>query len=200
MGTPKDAKIWEAARATSSEPTFFERIQIGRFKQAFLSGSTGANNPVNHLWSEAEQQWGQPLTNNINCLVSIGTGEPTSKAFGNFFPEVWNTLEAISRDAESSARHFLNNHLDLTNEPLRYFRFNVTAGLGDVGLEVLDAIPLIASATDDYFEDQEIHKKVLQLRICLQKTGRNIFDILVKRSGIGKERKNFSTNELLCRI
>ncbi|KAF9630334.1 phospholipase [Lasiodiplodia theobromae] len=186
-GTPKDAKIWEAARATSAEPTFFERIQIGRFKQAFLSGSTGANNPVNHLWSEAEQQWGQPLAKSINCLVSIGTGEPTSKAFGSFLPEVWSTLEAISRDAESSARHFLDNHLELTNDPLRYFRFNVTAGLGDVGLEEYKDIPLIASATDEYFEDREIHMKVEQLRALLEKTERNIINILVERSAVGRD-------------
>jgi len=43
-------KIWEAARATSAATSFFNPITIGT--ESFVDGATGANNPINELWTE----------------------------------------------------------------------------------------------------------------------------------------------------
>lgn len=39
-----DIKIWEAARATSAAPTYFERIKVGGYE--LIDGGLEANNPV----------------------------------------------------------------------------------------------------------------------------------------------------------
>jgi hypothetical protein len=77
-------RIWEAARATSAASTFFDSISIGVPGQRFLDGGTGANNPVRHLWGEAVDSLprGELLPDNLGCLISIGTGQPDHKSFG----------------------------------------------------------------------------------------------------------------------
>ncbi|KMU75740.1 hypothetical protein CIHG_10262 [Coccidioides immitis H538.4] len=37
---------WEACRATSAASSFFSPIAIGPYKEGFVDGATGANNPV----------------------------------------------------------------------------------------------------------------------------------------------------------
>jgi len=39
-------RIWEACRATSAASSFFNPIAIGRYKEEFMDGATGANNPI----------------------------------------------------------------------------------------------------------------------------------------------------------
>ena len=43
---PKQCQDWEACRATSAASSFFDPIAIGRYKEEFGDGATGANNPV----------------------------------------------------------------------------------------------------------------------------------------------------------
>ena len=69
--THSNCKIWEAARATSATPTFFERIEIGR-KQPFIDGGLGRNNPSHVVLDEAFALFG---ARRIGCLVSIGSGQ-----------------------------------------------------------------------------------------------------------------------------
>lgn len=52
-------KIWEAARATSAAPSFFDPIKIGGFGEAFGDEGTGANNPVRILWNQAQYRLNQ---------------------------------------------------------------------------------------------------------------------------------------------
>ena len=52
-GLSEELRIWEAARATSAASSFFEPIKVGRNRQTFIDGATGANNPVRQLWNEA---------------------------------------------------------------------------------------------------------------------------------------------------
>ena len=76
-------KIWEAARATSAASTFFDPITIG--DECFVDGVTGANNPIQYLWTEVGDVWKErdgPLENEIKCILSIGTGIPSLQPFG----------------------------------------------------------------------------------------------------------------------
>jgi hypothetical protein len=75
-------KIWEACRATSAASSFFDHIAIGRYKEEFVDGATGANNPVPELWNQAQLMWGpEPLEGKVQCLVSIGTGVSSLQPF-----------------------------------------------------------------------------------------------------------------------
>ena len=39
-----DIKLWQAARATSAAPSYFEHIEVGKYK--LVDGGLGANNPT----------------------------------------------------------------------------------------------------------------------------------------------------------
>src|ERR1700744_1594074 len=83
-----ETKIWEAARATTAAPTFFEPIQIGPTNRIFGDGGTGPNNPINELWNEAIDNCEGSLLQNLACIVSIGTGVPNLKKFGKSIKDV----------------------------------------------------------------------------------------------------------------
>ena len=67
-------RIWEAARATSAAPTFFEPITIVDPKpsSSYVDGGLKHNNPSEIAIAEAERIWPQAKR---FVLVSIGTGK-----------------------------------------------------------------------------------------------------------------------------
>lgn len=154
--------IWAAARATSAASSFFDSIKIG--EEDFVDGATPANNPINEMWTEAydtfgirgDQNW--KLEDNIRCLVSIGTGMPSLKPFGNDLKSVGKALLAIATDTEKCAEDFHRHHLLLAKQH-RYCRFNVLRGLEDVGLEDASKIDRIIGATRRYIQTQSVFEQ-----------------------------------------
>lgn len=161
--------IWQAARATSAASTFFESIQVGPEGEKFLDGATGANNPVNVVWDEAHDIWKctGPTEDDLQCLVSIGTGVPTVKAFGGSLKSIGETLKNMSTETETTAESFLRRYTRLHDDQ-RYFRFNVLSGLGDIGLEEATKLALISAATRRYLTSEEPKK---QLERCAKNLG-----------------------------
>lgn len=162
--------IWQAARATSAASTFFEPIRIGPYNENFLDGATGANNPVNIVWDEARDIW-RPigaLENNLQCLVSVGTGVPSVTAFGNNLKNIGEALKNMSTETERTAEDFVRRYSRLHSEE-RYFRFNVLTGLEKVGLEDATKMDVIGQATRRYVTTEE-HKK--RLESCAKNLGR----------------------------
>jgi hypothetical protein len=158
-----NVKIWEACRATSAASSFFDPIAIGRYKEEFVDGGTGANNPVVELWNQAQLMWGpEPLSDKVRCLVSIGTGVPSLKFFRDDVLHIGETLIAIATETVQTAERFRQDksYLDSSNQ---YFRFNVTRGLEDVGLENSEKKKEIAAATRRYIGSQEVYK---QMQAC----------------------------------
>ena len=153
-------KIWEACRATSAAPSFFDSIALGPYGEEFVDGATGANNPVFEVWDQAQLVWGpQPIEDRIQCLVSIGTGIPKLKAFGDDPYHIGKTLIAIATETEKTAEKFQRDktHLDKIG---RYYRFNVTHGLEEIGLEDSKKKPGIAAATNGYVGSYDVYKKM----------------------------------------
>jgi ankyrin repeat protein len=153
-------KIWEACRATSAASSFFDPIAIGRYKEEFVDGATGANNPVVELWNQAQLMWGpEPLEGKIQCLVSIGTGIPALRPFGDDVIHIGETLVAIATETEQTAERFQRDKSHLDNNG-RYFRFNVDRGLDSIGLEETTKKREIAAATRRYIGSHEVSKRV----------------------------------------
>jgi hypothetical protein len=49
---------------------------MGIYKEEFLDGATGANNPVEVMWNQAMDTFEtKSLEEELQCLVSIGNGE-----------------------------------------------------------------------------------------------------------------------------
>lgn len=162
----KHTKIWEAGRATSAAPSFFDPAKIGPFGETFLDGGAGANNPINELWNEAKNVWSsESLEAQLRCLISVGTGVPEVTGFGDYPHEMAAAIAAIATDTQRTAQEFHKRNSALDQDSTRvYFRFNVPSGLGKVGLEETKKKDLIATITRDYLaEDQQV---LNQLRAC----------------------------------
>lgn len=179
QGGIANARVWEVARATSAHPAFFDPITIGSYGTEFSGGLATTNNPINLAWSEAEQQWGAPLARKLNCVVSIGTGlvAITPSRLSN--EETMEALQTVSHDARRSARSFQQSHRDFIQQSTRYFRFEVTEGTRRVGFAEDKAKAF--SATNDYFEDDEVGEKAELLHKLLQDTAKSMWDVKIWR-------------------
>ncbi len=132
------ATIWEAARATSAASGFFDPISIGKHGQEYVDAGLGCNNPVDEVWTEAQEIWapeGEDLAALVKCFISIGTGNPgTSPIEDNALKMFSKTLKEIATETEKTADIFAKRNRGLFFQE-RYFRFNVDQGLQSVGLE-----------------------------------------------------------------
>ena len=156
-------KIWEACRATSAASSFFDPIDIGRYKEEFVDGATGANNPVWEVWNQAQLMWGpQPLEGRVKCVVSIGTGVPSLKPFRDHVLHIGETLVAIATETEQTAERFRRDKSHLEDNG-QYYRFNVDRGLEEIGLEESGKRKEIAAATRRYVGSQGVFK---QMQAC----------------------------------
>ena len=157
--------LWEAARATSAAPGFFERIQFQRSKASFADGALGRNNPIRVLINEARQIWPDlPL----GCVISIGTGLGKIGALGNKLHALLKKCVEIATDAENEADSFLEDDqgIRLWDEK-RYFRFNVQRGLEDVKLDEAspDDLEKLRAMTTAYLNNT---KTAAEVDICAQ--------------------------------
>ena len=162
------AKIWEAARATSAASGFFDSITIGKHGQEYVDAGLGCNNPVDEVWTEAQDIWSPEEDNlaaSVKCFISIGTGNPgTSPIEHGAFKVFTKTLKDIATETEKTAENFAKRNRGLFFQQ-RYFRFNVDQGLQSVGLEEFKKEKEIASATSSYMESLQVQK---QTRNCSQ--------------------------------
>ena len=156
-------KIWEAARATSAAPSFFDPIKIGGFREKFSDRVTGANNPVRAFWFEAKNSLlkpGESLERNLKYLVSIGTGVPSLRPFSESVLGIGKTLLNMATETEATAELFHREHSDLDHGN-QYFRFSVTKGLEEIGLEETAQINKIMAATRRYVASQPVERQML---------------------------------------
>ena len=164
--------IWQAARATSAATSFFEPIEIEN--EEFVDGATPANNPITELWSEAYDIFsdsgdsGWALDENVACVVSVGTGVPAIRPFGDDPLQIGAKLVKIATDTEKRAEDFARHHPHLFKKG-RYFRFNVNRGLENIGLEDESKLKDIISATRCYLQSEQIRRLLVQ---CAARLGK----------------------------
>lgn len=159
------ASIWEAGRATSAASTFFDPITIGPNRQTFLDGATGSNNPIRHLWVEAQDVWSsRPLEDQIGCIVSIGTGvpkavKPRTNKIGGLKYVKENVLDTEQDESEFAQEHpcFVANN--------QYFRFNVPDDLARIGLEKVGKIDEIVDITQHHLAKDTVR---VQVQTCAE--------------------------------
>ncbi|KAH7370488.1 acyl transferase/acyl hydrolase/lysophospholipase [Rhexocercosporidium sp. MPI-PUGE-AT-0058] len=151
------AKVWEVARATSAASSFFDPVIIGNFD--FIDGSTPANNPISEMWTEAFDVFKKGdnwrLEDNILCLVSIGTGIPAIRSFGDDTLRLGKALPAIATDTERRAEDFHRHHSHMAQNR-QYFRFNVLWGLESVGLDETSKLDQISACTQKYLQSETV--------------------------------------------
>ncbi|CAK7221370.1 hypothetical protein SBRCBS47491_004506 [Sporothrix bragantina] len=130
-----DCKIWEAGRATSAAPTYFDPIYIGDpgEEEIYIDGGLGYNNPVEQVLEEASRIF---PGRNVDCVVSIGTGVagvirfPSSPKTSPF--QLVHALTEMATDSDRTAERV---YYQYRNTPNVYFRFNVDRGLNGIELD-----------------------------------------------------------------
>lgn len=146
--------MWEAVRATSAAPLFFEPITLQASQHTFVDGALRANNPVDQVISEARFLW---PGRGIGCLISLGTGVKLLQRHStqkSRLHEVLHSLADIATDANNKAREFRDT---LEGRELirskRYFRYSVPYGVGEVDLADFEEVPYMESMTLPYMVD-----------------------------------------------
>jgi len=116
--------------------------------------------------------WGQTARQRIECLLSIGTGEPAENAFGKGLKDIASTLIDIATETERTATEFQTAQAptlgDATLGKNVYFRFNVTKGLEKIGLEKYEDKAKIAAATKVYLSGPEISSRIVSFAEALR--------------------------------
>jgi patatin-like phospholipase/acyl hydrolase len=148
-----DCFVWEAARATTAAPLFFEPITLAASQATFADGGIRANNPIMEVSREARRLW---PNRSIGCLVSLGTGitsTPPLNVTKSRFHEVVKTLVHIATDADEEAQKYRDTaegtHL-IRNK--KYFRYSVSQGIDHVDLNEFEKFPYMGQMTLPYLK------------------------------------------------
>lgn len=155
----RTTRIWEALRATSAAPTFFEEMQFGTPKVTYLDGGVGFNNPCAEVDYAAKALW---EGRSIGVIVSVGTGlqSLTSvKKMATWLPFGLGTdislATALAGMATSTARVDNEMRRMYNNSDTKYYRFDVDRGLANISLEQWMKEDEMASLTEQYMQDGE---------------------------------------------
>lgn len=153
----RQTKIWQALRATSAAPTFFEEMTFGTPRMTYLDGGVGFNNPCAEVNHAAKEIW---EGRSIGVIVSIGTGLqtiPSVKKVASWLPFGLGTdialASALASMATGTARVDNEMHRMYYGTPTRYTRFDVESGLADVSLEQWMKEDEMAALTEQYMRD-----------------------------------------------
>ena len=146
-------KIWEAARATSAATTFFDPIEIMPFKQKFVDGALGWNNPIELADVESRDSW----ENDERIMISLGTGSVPGQEWGGDIVDLARQLARIVTQADMTNDRFRKGHPELINDN-RLFRFTVTQGLGNISLDEHEAFNRIATYTHTYVSNDDVYR------------------------------------------
>ncbi|KIJ50252.1 hypothetical protein M422DRAFT_116234, partial [Sphaerobolus stellatus SS14] len=163
--------IWEAARATSAAPTFFERISIagpGHPKQSYIDGGLGRNNPTKQIIEEARLIFPD---RHVACVISIGTGKPSTISipkpsfFQRILPgELIRATIAIATDCEAIEQEVAQRFRSV---PDFYYRFNVEQGMQSIGLAEFDKMENVVAHTDQYIRGEEVKQRFTNVVLAL---------------------------------
>lgn len=152
--------IWQAARATSAAPLFFEPIEFGTPPRKYVDGGVHMNNPIRAVLDEAHSLWPRQQGRKIGCVVSIGTGIQSLQGVGTRGHEIIGAMVEAATNCEKVAREFREDLNVADPRPgYEYFRFNVD-GLHGIGLEDWNKFDYLSGATADYLRThrQEVER------------------------------------------
>ncbi|KAK3314374.1 acyl transferase/acyl hydrolase/lysophospholipase [Apodospora peruviana] len=148
--------IWEACRATSAAPTYFDPIDIGDEgeQETFLDAGLGYNNPVEQVLEEARLVF---PGRRIACVVSIGTGLarvikfPSSPKTSPL--KLVEALKKMATESDTTAERVQKRFRNIKDT---YSRFSVDRGLEDIELEEWENLGKVRTYTTGYLEQDTV--------------------------------------------
>ncbi|KAI9836887.1 MAG: hypothetical protein M1819_001052 [Sarea resinae] len=151
-----NTKIWEALRATSAAPTFFEEMTFGTPRMTYLDGGVGFNNPSEEVAYIASSLWPK---RSIGLIVSVGTGLQSIPSVQKSIPLPFGLshdvalASALVSMATSTAR--VDNEMQRTysKSHTEYVRFDVDRGMAAISLEEYMKENEMGSLTAQYMNE-----------------------------------------------
>ncbi|OCL07594.1 FabD/lysophospholipase-like protein [Glonium stellatum] len=160
-----ECTIWEAARATSAAPTFFDPITFSN-GATFRDGALRDNNPIFQLINEVSQEFS---SREIGTILSLGTGVSSAISLGSGLLSVAEACAKIATDTEEKAEAFTETYCGPGGKfRNKYFKFNVTQGLQNVGLEEWHKLDRTWASTQDYLKSQDQRERLNSCARSLQ--------------------------------
>lgn len=158
-----DCSIWQAARATSAAPLFFDPITFGTPPRSYVDGGIHVNNPIRAVVDEAHSLRTLGKERKIGCIVSIGTGIQSLQGVGTRGHQIIAALANAATDCEKVAREY-REELQVADSRPEYFRFSV-GGLHGIGLEEWKQFDKLSAATADYLRTHrdDVHSCALAI-------------------------------------
>lgn len=159
----ENCTIWEAIRATTAAPAFFEPIEIGvaGMKIRYVDGGLGCNNPITQVLAEAHSLWPD---RKIASIVSIGAGRgktialPVSTSIvSNPSQRLVKTLHSIATDCERAA-DICQRRFGTADRV--YARLNVDQGMQDILINGWDKLGEVKAHTQQYLVKPAIKHEV----------------------------------------
>ncbi|KAK3376988.1 hypothetical protein B0T24DRAFT_665831 [Lasiosphaeria ovina] len=148
--------IWEACRATSAAPTYFDPIEIGEEweRETFVDAGLGYNNPIEQVLEEARLVFPR---RRIACVVSIGTGLarvlkfPSSPRTNPL--KLIEALKNMATESDTTAERVQKRFRNIKDT---YLRFSVDRGLNDIKLEEWENLGEVRTYTTGYLEQDTV--------------------------------------------
>lgn len=196
----KETRIWQALRATSAAPTFFEEVTFGVPRITYIDGGLGYNSPCVEIDAQAKSIWKGRA---IGCVVSIGTGLQTIPDIqkNSWLPfglhDDLSIAVAVVQMATSTGR--VDNEIQrmYRDTETEYYRWDVDTGLGGISLEQWMKEDEMASATQRYMEDpdQSIRKTKLANTLARLSAGPKVIECSAARFKVGLKGDGFTTRD-----
>lgn len=131
-------KVWQAIRATTAAPTFFEPyyVEINHKEHWLIDGGLYANNPALETYMLAKELW----PNEEIILISLGTGTKKEKQLHNETKK-WGLLKwlhplfSVMFDGQDDIANMLLTNIAKTNTMFKYYRIQGELKLADYAMD-----------------------------------------------------------------
>ncbi|KAK1776796.1 acyl transferase/acyl hydrolase/lysophospholipase, partial [Copromyces sp. CBS 386.78] len=154
----KNVEIWQAARATTAAPGYFEPMTIkgggeNPIDEVFIDAAMGLNNPADEVLNEAGLRFHK--SSKLGCLLSLGTGTRIKTLkFAHGLKFAKNAVTNMKEIVTSSETVHVLLEGRFKNFTKTYFRFSVPDAAETIPMDDYKKMKPLKVMTEEYLNAQ----------------------------------------------